>query len=73
MAHTLTYNSITTSVVLVGGNSGATVLGDTWHYSQNAWIQVCPTTPLPARAYHQTVYGNNALILFSNGEVWKYE
>ena len=36
------------------------------------------TTPglrpsLPARAYHQAVYTDNAIILFSNGEGWLYE
>lgn len=75
MAHSLTYNSATNSVVLAGGttNNGDTLLGDIWHYYQNGWSQVYPSTPLPPRAYHQTVYGNNTLILFSNGEVWKYE
>jgi len=74
MGHTLTYNPATTSMILVGGSgSGNTLLGDTWHYSQNSWTQVYPTTLLPPRAYHQGGYGSNALILFSNGEVWKYE
>lgn len=74
MGHTLTYNPATNSVVLVGGiGSGNTLLGDTWHYSQNSWTQVYPTTLLPPRAYHGGGYGGNAMILFSNGEVWKYE
>jgi hypothetical protein len=59
----------------VGGemDEGDTLLNDTWHYNQNGWIQVIPPTPLPAHAYHQAIYGNNAVILFSNGEVWQYE
>jgi hypothetical protein len=76
MAHSFTYNPATGSIVLVGGTTfgSDTLLGDTWHWTaQNGWTQAYPTTPLPPRAYHQTVYGNNALILFSNGEVWKYE
>ncbi|MCK6630235.1 MAG: PKD domain-containing protein [Anaerolineae bacterium] len=74
MGHMLTYHAATNSVVLVGGiGSGHTLLGDTWHYYQNAWTVVYPTTLLPPRAYHQGGYGSNAIILFSNGEVWKYE
>jgi PKD repeat protein len=75
MAHTLTYDTAAGNVVLVGGvaDDGETLLNDTWHYSQNGWVEANPATTLPARAYHQAVYGNNAIILFSNGEVWNYE
>jgi hypothetical protein len=76
MAHSLTYHPPSGTVVLVGGttNNGDTLFGDTWHYQEgNGWTQANSATTLPARTYHQAVYGNNALILFSNREVWKYE
>jgi len=75
MAHSLTYDPATGNVVLVGGLSGDgdIVLNDTWHYNQNGWMEVTPS-PAPAQpAYHQAVYGSNAIILFSKGEVWRYE
>jgi uncharacterized repeat protein (TIGR01451 family) len=74
MAHTLTYDAATGNVVLVGGvtNEGDTLLNDTWHY-RDGWAEVTPATTLPGQAYHQAIYGDNAIILFSNGEVWRYE
>jgi uncharacterized repeat protein (TIGR01451 family) len=75
MAHSLTYDPVTSDVVLAGGTSdnGDTLLGETWHYQNGSWTQADPATPLPPRAYHQAVFDGNTIILFSNGEVWKYE
>ncbi len=75
MAHSLTYDSATGKVVLVGGvaGDGDTLLTDTWHYSQNGWTETTSGTGPAQPAYHQAVYGDNAIILFSNGEVWRYE
>jgi hypothetical protein len=75
MAHSLTYDVATGQVVLVGGvtDEGDAVLNDTWHYTPNGWTKMA-LGPAPARpAYHQAIYVNNSIILFSNGEVWKYE
>jgi PKD repeat protein len=74
MAHSLTYDPATGSLVLIGGviDEGDTLLGDTWYY-QSDWTEASPSMALPARAYHQAVYTDNAIILFSDGEVWRYE
>ncbi|RME56446.1 hypothetical protein D6779_10610, partial [Candidatus Parcubacteria bacterium] len=74
MAHSLTYDPDTGDVVLAGGVAadGQTLLGDTWHY-QAGWSQATPATALPPRAYHRAVYAGDATLLFSDGEVWKYE
>jgi hypothetical protein len=77
-AHTLTYDPDTQSLVLVGGvtGNGDTLLSDTWHYrGQTGWTQADPGTMQPAQAYHQVVYDGTtqSLILFSDGEVWRYE
>jgi hypothetical protein len=75
-ASSLTYDPDTANMVLAGGDAsgGDTLLGDTWHY-RDGWTEADPSTPLPPRAYHQAVYdgAGHALILFSNGEVWRYE
>jgi hypothetical protein len=70
----LTYDNETHSTVLVGGvaDDGESLLSGTWHF-QNTWIVANPPTAIPARAYHKAVYTNNAIILFSNQEGWKYE
>lgn len=72
MAHTLAYDEAAGRVVLVGGvgDEGETALADVWLYSQNGWSEAEAAT---AAAYHQAVYGDNAIILVSNGEVWRYE
>ena len=74
MAHSLTYDPVSGNTVLAGGTTddGDTLLGDTWHYN-GGWSQATPTNPLPPRAYHQAVYTNGKIILFSDGEVWSYE
>jgi outer membrane biosynthesis protein TonB len=75
-AHSLTYDPDAQTIVLVGGvtDGGDTLLADTWHY-RGEWTQAGPLTTLPEVAYHQVVYDSttHALILFSNGEVWRYE
>lgn len=76
MAHTLTYDAAAGNAVLVGGVSseGDILLNDTWHYrDQIGWAEVAATTHLPESDYHQAVYDGNAILLFSHGEVWKYE
>jgi hypothetical protein len=75
LGHTLTYDSATQSVVLVGGSTdnGNTRLGDTWHYRDDQWTEIIPTTALPPRAYHQVIDTGSGLLLFSQGEVWHYE
>lgn len=85
MAHSLSYDLGTGKVVLVGGitDEGDTRLGDTWHYTplsspppggtQEGWTEANPTTLLPPRAYHQAVYTNNAILLFSARQLWRYK
>jgi hypothetical protein len=75
MAHSLTYDPDTDKVVLVGGltNEGDTRLGDTWHYQNDQWAEANPATPLPPRAYHQAIYTNNAIVLFSARQLWRYK
>jgi len=75
MGHSLTYDPDTGNLVLAGGTTddGDTLLGDTWLYQDGDWTNANPVTPLPPRAYHQAVYTDNMIILFSDGEVWKYE
>jgi hypothetical protein len=75
MAHSLTYDPDIGKLVLVGGvtDEGDTWLGDTWHFQDGEWTEADPATPLPPRAYHQAVYGNNAIILFSARQLWRYE
>jgi uncharacterized repeat protein (TIGR01451 family) len=77
-AHTLIYDPDDHLLVLVGGAdaSSDTFLNDTWYYQdQVGWWQVTPAPVLPGQAYHQTVYDStrHTIILFSNGETWKYE
>ena len=74
MGHSLTYDPDTGNLVLVAGTNddGDTLLGDTWHFNQG-WTNANPTTSLTPRAYHQALYTDNAIVLFSDGEVWKYE
>ena len=66
MAHSLTYNPTQAAVVLVGGVAAdENLLGDTWLYSASSgWI--ADEGLLPARAYHRTVYTDDAIVLFSN-------
>lgn len=76
MAHTLTYDAAAGNAVLAGGVSGDgdSLLDDTWHYRDQAgWTEVTATTGLPESDYHQAVYDGHAILLFSHGEVWKYE
>jgi hypothetical protein len=74
MAHTLTYDPATGNAVLVGGVAvdGEIVLTDTWHY-HGGWVEATPASSPPRPAYHRAVYGDGAIILYSNGEVWRYE
>jgi PKD repeat protein len=74
MAHSLTYDLAASRAVLVGGvaSDGESLLSGTWHY-QGGWIVANPATAIPARAYHKAVYTDDAIILFSNREGWKYE
>ena len=70
IGHTLTYDPDTTNFVMVGGDA----LGTTWHYRVGlGWTQVTPATPLPAQSYHQAVYTDDAIILFSREAGWRYE
>lgn len=75
MAHTLTYDPDTGNVVLVGGitNEGDTRMGDTWRFQDGEWVEADPATPLPPRAYHQAVYTDNAILLFSARQLWRYQ
>ncbi len=85
MAHSLTYDPDIGKVVLVGGvtDEGDTRLGDTWHHTppsfpplggtEGGWTEADPATPLPPLAYHQAVYADNAIILFSARQLWRYE
>ena len=77
MAHSLTYDPDTGNAILVGGVAdagGDTLLNDTWHYrEETGWGDADPATALPPVAYHRAVYGDGAILLFSNGEVWQYE
>ncbi|MBE7553645.1 MAG: PKD domain-containing protein [Anaerolineales bacterium] len=76
MAHTLTYDAAAGNAVLVGGVSGDgdSLLDDTWYYrDQPGWTEVTTTTGLPESDYHQAVYDGHAILLFSHGQVWKYE
>jgi PKD repeat protein len=75
-AHTLTYDALNRTVVLVGGadENGDILFDDTWHFGES-WAEAQPATTLPEQAYHQVVYDttNQRLILVGNGEVWSYE
>jgi uncharacterized repeat protein (TIGR01451 family) len=73
-AHSLTCDPATGKVILIGGTTdeGDTVLGDTWHYGEG-WTEANPATTLPPRAYHQVVSTPAGIVLFSDGEVWRYE
>jgi hypothetical protein len=75
LGHSLTYDPGLGAAVLAGGSidNGDTRLGDTWHWDGLDWTEASPTTALPPRAYHQAVYADDAIILFSHGEVWSYE
>ena len=78
-AHTLTYDPEAQVFVLAGGarEAGDVILSDTWTFGsdEGGWVEAAPATALPPMAYHRTVYNSadHALILFGNGEVWKYE
>jgi hypothetical protein len=74
LGHSLTYDPALGAAVLVGGSldNGDTRLGDTWHY-QDGWSEANPATVLPPRAYHQAVDTPDGIVLFSHGEVWRYE
>lgn len=76
MAHSLTYDEARNELVLVGGVAadGETILNDTWHYHQG-WSQPTLPQPISPQAYHQAVYDvrQQQIVLFSKGEVWRYE
>ncbi|MCL4302969.1 MAG: PKD domain-containing protein [Anaerolineae bacterium] len=76
MAHTLTYDAAAGSAVLVGGvgGEGDSLLNDTWRYRDPAgWTEAAAIVSSPESDYHQAVYDGHAILLFSHGEVWKYE
>jgi hypothetical protein len=50
------YDSARDRVVLFGGVSGTTSLGDTWEWDGANWIQRFPVTSPPARASHSLAY-----------------
>ncbi len=74
MAHSLTYDPAADQVVLVGGiaNGGDARRGDTWLYRDAEWVEAAPVTPLPPRAWHQAVYADHAILLFSARQLWRY-
>jgi PKD repeat protein len=75
MAHSLTWDPATASLVLVGGaiDEGDTLPGDTWLYHDNEWTQAAPAPAATAPAWHQATYTGQAIRLVGNGEVWGYE
>ena len=75
MGHSLVYDEAKATLVLVGGVAAdaETLLADTWHFDGSTWSQATPVTALPAGAYHQAVYSNDTVVVFTNGEVWSYE
>ena len=78
MAHGLTYDPTNDNFVLVSGasNDGDSILNDTWHYdSTSGWTAISPTQAAPSAAYLWLVYDstNDQIILFTNGETWRYQ
>ncbi|MCA9923644.1 MAG: hypothetical protein KC421_14800 [Anaerolineales bacterium] len=76
-AHSLVYDTVQQALILVGGvsDSGDTTYNDTWHYDNGSWTMASPLTGVSGVSYHALVYDstNNQVILFTDGETWKYE
>jgi hypothetical protein len=73
LAHTLFHDAGMGRVVLVGGvtDDGDTLLNDVWHYDEG-WTQVTDA-PFSSLAYQQAVETPAGIMIFSDGEVWRYE
>jgi hypothetical protein len=76
--HTMVYDPLTVSVVLVGGvqGDGDIFLDDTWHYrTATGWSQATPSTTPTAGAFHTAVYDSTTqvILLFTSGETWMYQ
>lgn len=75
--HSLVYDPIQLRLVLVGGvtNGGDTILDDTWSYQESAWSNTNAIPAAPAGIHHTLIYdsSDDALILFTNGETWRFK
>lgn len=76
--HTLLYDPLTLSMVLVGGvqGDGDVLLADTWHYrTATGWSAATPLTSPAAGAFHTAVYNpaTQLILLFTDGQTWHYQ
>lgn len=71
------YDPILGVLVLAGGavDEGDTWLNDTWHYNpQIGWSEIEPVSPLPPGAYHLAAdLINEAILLVTDGQTWRYQ
>ncbi len=70
----LVYDAKDGFVVLFGGGTGTTVLGDTWEFTHGSWIQLFPSTSPSARAYASMAYDakDKYVILFGGETISPY-
>ncbi|MBX3057670.1 MAG: hypothetical protein KF770_14485 [Anaerolineae bacterium] len=75
--HSLVYDPIQLRLVLVGGVTagGDTILDDTWSYQESAWSNTNAIPTAPAGIYHTLIYdsSDDVLILFTNGQTWRFK
>ncbi len=78
VAPSFVYDPILGVLVLAGGavDEGDTWLNDTWHYNpQIGWSEIEPVSPLPPGAYHLAIFDliNEAILLVTDGQTWRYQ
>jgi len=62
----MAYDPATKQLLLFGGSTGASFLGDTWSWDGSAWQQLSPAASPPARGYASLAYdpATKQLLLF---------
>jgi uncharacterized protein (TIGR03437 family) len=65
----MAYDTTHGQVVLFGGNTDSSNLGDTWLWDGTNWTQVTPQNSPPARCYHEMAYdsAHDQVVLFGGG------